>query len=222
MGNIQMEADQIRYKGTDYKNVQTALAAALESSGSATLAGLDDTTITEPSNGQVLTYDGTAEKWKNATIPAQSISGLSDTAITTPTNGQVLAYDSTAEKWVNTAAPSDNVYSTTETKVGTYDGLDLYRKIYKVTNMPNNGTVNVDLGLSRLTTVIRNISGIARISKSDWATLPLPYVDSNGNIELKAVEISGNMFRVNIKSTANYYEYAGEIVVEYTKITESK
>lgn len=109
MGNVQLEADQIRYKDSSgtYRNVQTGLTAAIAGGGgggSSTLAGLTDTDITTPSNGQVLTYDSTATKWENAPIPAQSIEGLSDTTITTPTNGQVLTYDSTSEKWVNASS----------------------------------------------------------------------------------------------------------------------
>lgn len=134
MGNVQMEADQIRYKDSSgtYRNVQTGLAAAIAGGGggSSTLAGLTDTDITTPSDGQVLTYDSTAEKWKNAAIPAQSIDGLSDTAISTPAAGQVLTYDSTAEKWGNASIPaqsitglSDTTISTpTDGQVLTYDG----------------------------------------------------------------------------------------------------
>lgn len=114
MGNVQMEADQIRFKNASYGNVQTALTAALTGGGgSTTLASLTDTDITTPSNGQVLTYDSTAEKWENSPIPAQSITGLSDTTISTPTDGQVLTYDGTAEKWVNASGGSGDGYTIT-------------------------------------------------------------------------------------------------------------
>lgn len=36
--------------------------------GSTTLAGLTDTTITNPSDGQFLVYDSTSSKWVNETI----------------------------------------------------------------------------------------------------------------------------------------------------------
>lgn len=105
MGNVQMEASMIRYgSGT----VKTALDNGGGGGGSSTLAGLTDTAITTPSNGQVLTYDSTATKWENAAIPAQSIDGLSDTTITSPSDGQVLTYDATAEKWEN-ATPASGV-----------------------------------------------------------------------------------------------------------------
>ena len=37
--------------------------------GSSTLAGLTDTTITTPSDGQFLVYNGTTSKWVNQTVP---------------------------------------------------------------------------------------------------------------------------------------------------------
>lgn len=98
MGNVQMEARQIRYGST---NVEAALNNGGGGGGSSTIAALTDVDITTPSEGQVLTYDATAEKWENST-PA--LSDLSDAAITTPSNGQVLAYNSTTEKWENANA----------------------------------------------------------------------------------------------------------------------
>lgn len=73
MGNVQMEADQIRYKGSSYKNVQTAVDAALSSSGSTALSDLTDTAITTPSAGQVLKYNSTSSKWENG---AEAASGV--------------------------------------------------------------------------------------------------------------------------------------------------
>ena len=47
--------------------------------GSTTMAGLTDTDITTPSNGQVLTYDGTAEKWVNASAGGGSGIAIAET-----------------------------------------------------------------------------------------------------------------------------------------------
>lgn len=70
-------------------------------SGSSTLAGLSDVTITSATSGQVLTYNGS--DWENAAVPSGSstLAGLTDVSLTTPTNGQVLKYDSTSGEWVN-------------------------------------------------------------------------------------------------------------------------
>ena len=42
-------------------------------SGSSTLAGLTDTTVTTPSNGQALIYNSTSSKWENTTTYAMVI-----------------------------------------------------------------------------------------------------------------------------------------------------
>lgn len=101
MGNVQMEASMIRYgSGT----VKSALDNGGGGGSAKTLASLTDTDITTPSNGQVLTYDSTSEKWENSTPATPSLAGLSDTVVTDPSNGQVLTYNGTSEKWENANA----------------------------------------------------------------------------------------------------------------------
>lgn len=69
---------------------------------STTLSGLTDTTISSPSDGQVLKYDNTSSKWINSTISTSTtVSDLTDTTITNPSNGQMLVYNSTTSKWEN-------------------------------------------------------------------------------------------------------------------------
>lgn len=145
MGNVQMEADQIRFKNASYGNVQTALTAALAGGGggSSTLAGLTDTDITTPSNGQILKYDGTSSKWENANLGTPSLADLTDTTISSPENGQVLKYDSSASKWVNGSGGSSgnaNVYSADPVIIGTFNGQDLYRKTFFFEGIADTGT----------------------------------------------------------------------------------
>ena len=52
-----------------------------------TLAGLTDTAISFPSNGQVLTYDSTSQKWKNANPSGGVTSFNNRTGAVTPTSG---------------------------------------------------------------------------------------------------------------------------------------
>ena len=84
--------------------------------GSSTLSGLSDVDITSASNGQVLTYDSTAEKWENASLPAgvDDLNDLDDVAITSPTDGQVLTYDATSQKWKNASAGGSGSLSLAE------------------------------------------------------------------------------------------------------------
>lgn len=44
--------------------------------GSSTLAGLTDTDITSPQDGQFLVYNGTSSKWNNITIPNAESEGF--------------------------------------------------------------------------------------------------------------------------------------------------
>ena len=73
----------------------------LSDPGAQTVSGLTDTTISTPSGGDVLTWDGTNNIWKNLAGAAGSLTGLSDTTITTPSTGQILTWNGTT--WVNQA-----------------------------------------------------------------------------------------------------------------------
>lgn len=91
--------------------------AALQSASAPNLSDLGEVSITSPSSGQVLKYNGTG--WANAadstfsgdyadlsnkpTIPS-ALDDLSDVTISSPSNDQVLKYNGTA--WVNSAAPA--------------------------------------------------------------------------------------------------------------------
>ena len=71
-----------------------------------TIAELTDTTITSPTDGQVLTYDSSSSKWINANGGgggASDLDDLDDVTISSATNGQVLAYNSSDSKWENTS-----------------------------------------------------------------------------------------------------------------------
>lgn len=67
--------------------------------GTDSLSGLQDVTLTSPSIGQVLEYDGS--KWANANLPTvpSDLDDLSDVTLSSPTSGQFLKYD--GAKWVN-------------------------------------------------------------------------------------------------------------------------
>lgn len=65
------------------------------------LSDLIDTVISSPADGEVLTYDNVAGKWKNKSKPAYSVSDLSDVTILSIADGQILQWDNVAGKWVN-------------------------------------------------------------------------------------------------------------------------
>lgn len=68
------------------------------------LANVGNVKISSPTNGQVLTYDSTSSKWKNAdSSGASTLASLTDTDIRgTLYNGAILRYNSSAQKWRNT------------------------------------------------------------------------------------------------------------------------
>jgi hypothetical protein len=85
-----------------------------------TVSDLTDTTISTPSGGDVLTWDGTNNVWKNLAGAAGSLTGLSDTTITSAQSNDVLTWNGVA--WINQAAttggggaaigvPSDATYN---------------------------------------------------------------------------------------------------------------
>lgn len=68
--------------------------------GAVSLTGLSDVTLTSPTNGQVLKYNGT--NWVNGTDSEGSggnIEDLDNVTISSPTSGQVLKYNGSA--WIN-------------------------------------------------------------------------------------------------------------------------
>lgn len=89
------------------------------------LVSLTDVTITEPANGDIITYDSTAEKWKNS-ANEKSLASLTDVVITEPTDGQPIVYDATSEKFVNGSVHGYTVTELfkSETGNGVYDGTN--------------------------------------------------------------------------------------------------
>lgn len=81
------------------------------------LSELGTVTITSPTNGQVLGYNGTS--WVNTTSGgggASDLDGLTDVVITTPINNHILKYNGT--NWVNAASTNVNFLTKTLEYVG--------------------------------------------------------------------------------------------------------
>lgn len=67
-----------------------------------TLANLSDTNINSASDGQILSYNASLEKWVGQTLNIdKSLSELTDVTVANPTNNQVLAYASGSSEWQN-------------------------------------------------------------------------------------------------------------------------
>ena len=202
--------------GWNISNILVNEAIANKKAGgggsSTTLSGLTDTDITTPTNGQVLTYDSTAEKWENAnpaTPATPNLSDLTDTDITTPTNGQVLTYDSTAAKWVNedaggggsdytfgtetfTSAASATAYA--DAKTLTFTGGGVYHIIASATG---DGTTSVTVASVKLV----NDSGAQYASAADLSNSAAGNPTVNALINFGSAESS--TVKIQVKGTVN-------------------
>jgi len=81
---------------------------------------LSDVTLTTPSAGQSLVYNGTLSVFENATITAtvSALNDIGDVSAAAPTNGQVIAYNSTSGDWEAadpTSAPASVTVSSPST-----------------------------------------------------------------------------------------------------------
>lgn len=124
---------------SDWKNVQYKDGKYRTSDegggGASALTDLTDVNVSSPSDGQVLKYDSTTQKWKNenesgggsvndvtldgnsvvngqgtAVLTTPNVNDLKDTNISNPSNGQTLQYNASAQKWENaTPASGGNV-----------------------------------------------------------------------------------------------------------------
>lgn len=133
--------------------------------GTATLAGLADTTISNPSNDQILKYDATTSKWINA---ENSGGGGTDY---TAGDGIVIDEDeistdnATSEDMEEIITPLPSVmsrrfkYSTTEQVVGEWiDGKPVYQTTFTVTSSSAEGEQEVLLSTYGITNVAEIIS----------------------------------------------------------------
>ena len=130
-------------------------------SGSTTLSGLTDTTISSPSDGQVLTYDGTNSVWKNANNI--DISGkVSKTGDTMSGDLQISAaiYLTSVSSSISSTTskiffgtpnnPYNYISGSTAGALGIYNSSGKGLTCYPTTNIYNNSTSGtVDLGRSQ-------------------------------------------------------------------------
>lgn len=200
MGNVNMEAYQVRFKNASYRTVEEGLTAALEGGGTGELderVTALETTVGDAEGGLVKDVDDL------------------ETAVGDAEGGLVkdVADLTTAVSKLN-----ENVYSTDEVEIGTYDGLKLYRKMFKFSHLPNSGSDIYSFGLKRQDVVIRRWNCFARASGGYWEVISLPTYDPNAAIVSYVKEGSGNIMGLYVQTSGNYYGFSGEITVEYTKV----
>lgn len=80
----------------------------VESGRARNLTDLGDIDISTPTDGQVLKYDSSNNKWINATDEGQNtFAGLTDVSVSNLTTGQVPIYNETTNKWENGSIPTE-------------------------------------------------------------------------------------------------------------------
>ena len=160
------------------------------------IGDLSDVTVTTPSNGQVLSYNGT--NWVNSASSAGSLSGLSDTTIGTPVNGEVLKYNGTA--WVD-AQLAYSELSGTPTNVSTFtNDANYVASGDNVSVLTNDSGYITDItsenlgDLSDVTITASATGEYIRYNGSAWVDSALSVVDDTtpqlgGNLDTNSNEI---------------------------------
>lgn len=192
MGNVQMEASMIRYgSGT----VKSALDNGGGGGGASTLAALTDTSISSPSNGQILTYDSSASKWKNAapaTVAAGSVTFDGTTSSMEATNVQA-AID---EIVVNFQDGVDDVYDACVAKGSTPASHSLSDVVTAIGNISGGGGMTqVNPFGSAQTLTLYDANGVS-VTTSE--------IDSAGTLDFTASEGQAGYegFVIELNSTA--------------------
>lgn len=115
------------------------------------LANMSDVDLSSLTDGQVLEYNGTTQKWENKAQAGGSLANLTDVTLTTPANGNILRYNSTSQKWENevletvltsTLTIGATTVVFTDSSIGANSRLDWYTDVFGVnpTNVVANGS----------------------------------------------------------------------------------
>ena len=78
--------------------------------GSSTLAGLNDVSLTSPTDGQLLGYNGTSHKWENVNGGgggSSTLAGLSDVSVSGVADKDIIRYNSTSQKYEKSSDLTD-------------------------------------------------------------------------------------------------------------------
>lgn len=160
MGNVYMEADQVRFKNSTYHNLQTAVSAALEGGGgggttvvanpegaaTADLAKLQvgQSVYGVPATAAKIAYDNTSsgltaddvqEAIDELSAAMPGVATTSAPGIVQPDGTTITITDGVISAAGGSSA--GEVYSTTPVKVGSWLGSDLYRVVISAGAMPS-------------------------------------------------------------------------------------
>lgn len=233
-------ANEVLFLSMDMTNLEATIvniAGASGGGGASTLANLTDTDITSPTDGQVLTYNGTTGKWGN-----QTPSGVAESVVGTVENGTTasqpyavgehfirndkfctviaaIASGATLTQGTNYVEGSISQaiaracsYPSSEIEIGTWLGQRLYRKVIDTGVLPNATYKTVSTGLSNIKIV--KMHGVAYRSDN---TIPLPSINTNAeyNVALSASSDGGTIYIECAKDRSAFT--TSYVVLEYIK-----
>ena len=152
--------------------------------GSSTLAGLTDVAISSASNGQVLKYDGTSQKWVNGTGGGSSGDHITLTQAQYDALVQAGTVDPDAFYFISDAVMSaySHQYSSTEHVIGTWvDGSPVYEKtIYNAGGV--TGNFNFQHGISNFGKLLAYEGTVSDSAFSQYGDIwVVPRIASDGN-----------------------------------------
>lgn len=234
MGNVYMEADQVRFKNSTYHNLQTAVSAALEGGGgggttvianpegsaTADLAKLQVGTAIYgiPAEAGDISYDNTSsgmaaddvqEAIDELSAAMPGVATTSAPGIVQPDGTSITISDGVISAVGGSGG--GEVYSTTETAIGTWKGQTLYRKVIEFGALPIISTKSVPSGLVNV--AIHKIYGIGYLSSG--ATAPIPFV--GGAINSMITLSCDARLNIGITTGEDRSSWTADIIIEYTK-----
>ena len=181
------------------------------STGAESLGDLSDVTLTSPTSGQALVYNGT--NFINQTVeePASKLDDLSDVTLTSPTSGQALVYDGT--NFVNQTIPG--VATQIEVNAGSDDTKIVTSKKLKArldSMLASIGTQFVKL--TQLAT--ESIAGIIKISTTAQVT-----AGTDNTTAVSPAKLIG-LFTAGLTKTQNgYQKLPGGLIVQWGMVADS-
>ena len=203
MGNVYMEAEQIRFKNASYHNVQAALEKALDGSGSSVAA--EDVTYDNSDSG--LTADdvqGAIDELGGKEYAAEDI--------TYDNSDSGLTADDVQGAIDELACRAENIYSASEVEIGKWGNDKLYRKIFAVQALPTGtqNPVTIQTGLTNYE--MKRVYGHAETSE---VAVPLPFCFPAQTTDTITMTIENN--DIIIKAGQDRSAFSGEVVLEYIK-----
>jgi hypothetical protein len=142
------------------------------------LESFNGVSISSPSNGEALVYNGTSGEWENSTVSASvaALNDIGDVSAAAPSDTNVIKYNSTSGDWESGAVAASEVSGlATVATTGAYSDL---------TGTPSLATVATTGAYSDLT----GTPTLGTASAEDVGTSAGNVVQLNGSAQLPAVD----------------------------------